>query len=597
MLVAESQHHQDQASWGKTRQNLLQQGSLSRFRLGTLVQRESRRKAPPTHHHHYAPTTAQPPPRIQDTGQLVPISQPDPFLDRTFLGPVNAQQHALLQEEDEEVQAAAETVYIPSKLLRTVLDTYRREMFASFPRIVRGPELEVLDEYINLIVRDELPFKVIPGIRAVSVSFFFPISFQHQGLFECTMATARGMFESRRTPPPFKPSTAVFGQRARAIRSVRDLLSQPASLQDDRALIGVMQLMGTHIITGDIVSFQSHHKAVKQMIELRGGLGDTDAHRALRGFLGMNEMFALMLKYMTSTMPAAARPSQSTSQAPSSTTTQPPPNVGQTSSTLQRPGTTTQQPPSPPPAIPQLKLDYPVPPFSEHLNRMISRLPPGLAALSLTGTISTQMIALLAQTAPWAALTAGTPNPSATVSQSDIYRLYCEPMETARAALSILLALPRISDEPKLEHALCIGLCLSIRGARNTARPPALHIRLLADFGAVVRSLMTSTSSSNGSNSKPRPLSQPEQDAVVWISFLAAYGSGHPAFQRQVDDLLDLVLRSYSYGGPAPMRDWGYLESLLRGFFWFEPLGDDWRELWHRVCVTRMPPVPRSGIQ
>ncbi|OQU94791.1 Fungal specific transcription factor domain-containing protein isoform 1 [Cladophialophora immunda] len=427
-----------------------------------------------------------------------------------------------------------------------------------------------------------MPFKVTPGIRAVPVSYFIPLAFQHQGLFECSMATARGMFESRRTAPPFKPSTAVFGQRARAIRSVRDLLSQPASLQDDRALIGVMQLMGTHIITGDIVSFQSHHKAVKQMIELRGGLGDTDAHRALRGFLGMNEMFALMLKYVTSTMPAAvpARTSPSTSQ-PLSSTTRPPPLNGQASS-LQRASTQTSSPPT----IPQLKLDYPRQPFPESLNGIISKLPPGLAALSLTGTISTQTIGLLAQVAPWAALTA-TANPSVTVSHPDIFRLYCEPMETAKIALSILLALPPVAAAPRLDHLLCVGLCLSIRGARNQARPPALHVRLLSDFVAVVRSLMitrTTTTTATTTTNSPS-LTQPEQDAVVWISFLAAYGSGHPAFQRQVDALLDLVLQTYSYGPAA--REWAFVEALLRRFFWFEPLGADWRELW-RQSVARM---------
>ncbi|OAP61769.1 hypothetical protein AYL99_03972 [Fonsecaea erecta] len=562
MLAAEPLQHRAQPSWGKTKQNLLQQGSLSRYRLGTLVQRDSRRKAPT---HHYAPTIVQPP-RIPDTGQLVPVataSQRSAFFE-TIVAPVSTQQNALQEDETQ----AADTVYIPSGLLRTVLDTYRRELFASFPRMVRDPEMEVLDEYINIIVRDEMPFKVIPGVRAVPVSYFIPLSFQHQGLFECSMATARGMFESRRTAPPFKPTTAVFSQRARAIRSVRDLLSQPTSLQDDRALIGVLQLMGTHIITGDIASFQSHHKAVKQMIELRGGLGNTDAHRALRGFLGMNEMFALMLKYVTSTMPAAA-PART---FPQSTTAQPP--LKREASSVKHPNT---QPPSPS-AIPQLKLEYPRLPFPDSLNRMISRLPPGLAALSLTGTISAQMIGLLAQIAPWAALTA-TSNPSATVSHSDIFRLYCEPMETAKIALSILLALPPVSAEPRLEHLLCIGLCLSIRGARNQARPPALHIRLLSDFATVARALLTAPTGNNRV-----PLTQPEQDTIVWISFLAAYGSGHRAFQRQVDGLVELVLQTYAYGPVA--REWTFLEILLRRFFWFEPLAEDWRELWCR-CAPR----------
>ena len=97
------------------------------------------------------------------------------------------------------------------------------------------------------MVRDELPFKVIPGIRSVTVSWFLPQGFQDQRLFDCSMATARGMFESRRTPPPFKPSATVFAQRARAINAVKDLISRPGAFGDDKALIGVMQLMGTHV--------------------------------------------------------------------------------------------------------------------------------------------------------------------------------------------------------------------------------------------------------------------------------------------------------------------------------------------------------------
>jgi hypothetical protein len=158
------------------------------------------------------------------------------------------------------------------------------------------------------------------------------------------------------------------------------------------------------------------------------------------------------------------------------------------------------------------------------------------------------------------------------VSQSDIFRLYSEPMESAKIALSILFALPSLSVDPRLEHLLCLGLCLSIRGARNQARPPALHIRLLSDFIACAKSLSS------------RPLSRPEEDCLVWISFLAAYGSGHRAFQRQVDGLVDLVVCRYldSVG-----RDWMAWEALLRKFLWFEPLGVDWAELW-RGSVSRL---------
>jgi len=313
-----------------------------------------------------------------------------------------------------------------------------------------------------------------------------------------------------------------------------------------------MQLMATHILTGDIFSFQSHRKAVKQMIELRGGLGNSDAHLALRGFLGMNDIMALLLRYMASAMSASASGT--------------PPTVPP--STVRHPALTVDVTSSPPPGP-----TYPKPPFSDSLLQAISKLPPGLQDLALTCTISTQMIKLLVQTTSWAEITTSTANPSATISKTGIYRLYCEPMETATACLSLLTLLPPMSTDPSLEHLLCLGLCLSIRGARNQARPLPSQVKLLADFVACLQSLTVG------------PLSVEAQDCVIWISFLAAYGSGdNRGFLKQKDTLIDHVLRTYH----QMAANWALLENLLKRFLWFEHLGDDWKALWQRSVSRRV---------
>jgi hypothetical protein len=103
------------------------------------------------------------------------------------------------------------------------------------------------------MLRDEIPFKIVSGVRAVTVSWFLPQAIRDRRLFDCSMATARGMFESRRTPPPFRPSAMVFAARGRAIKAVQSLVSQQEAYKDDRALIGVMQLMGTHVSVTNVV--------------------------------------------------------------------------------------------------------------------------------------------------------------------------------------------------------------------------------------------------------------------------------------------------------------------------------------------------------
>ena len=134
------QHKGKKASWGKTRQNLLQAGTLSRFRLGTVVQREPPRTEDPRQQDVQRPVfQAQAPPvRAHEiTQQIAPTKR------------VTAQAitiAAALNEDDTSRAEAEEMPYVPSQLLRTVLDTYRREVLASYPRVVKGPELEVLDE-------------------------------------------------------------------------------------------------------------------------------------------------------------------------------------------------------------------------------------------------------------------------------------------------------------------------------------------------------------------------------------------------------------------------------------------------------------------
>ena len=102
----------------------------------------------------------------------------------------------------------------------------------------------------NTLLRSEYPFKVIPGVRHASLVYYFPVSFQHKGLFECTMAVALGLYESRRNTPPFKPSAAVFAQRAKAMRAVQQLIAMPKALEDDKILSGVVQLMAAHASSG-----------------------------------------------------------------------------------------------------------------------------------------------------------------------------------------------------------------------------------------------------------------------------------------------------------------------------------------------------------
>jgi hypothetical protein len=45
----------------------------------------------------------------------------------------------------------------------------------------------------------------------------------------------------------------VFAARGRAIKAVQSLVSQQEAYKDDRALIGVMQLMGTHVSVTNVV--------------------------------------------------------------------------------------------------------------------------------------------------------------------------------------------------------------------------------------------------------------------------------------------------------------------------------------------------------
>ncbi len=116
-----------------------------------------------------------------------------------------------------------------------------------------GPNKDVSDVSIpvsNTLLRSEYPFKVIPGTRHASLVYYFPVSLQHQGLFECTMAVALGLYESRRNTPPFKPSAAVFAQRAKAMRAVQHLLTMPDALEDEKILSGIVQLMAAHASSG-----------------------------------------------------------------------------------------------------------------------------------------------------------------------------------------------------------------------------------------------------------------------------------------------------------------------------------------------------------
>ncbi|OQU99602.1 Fungal specific transcription factor domain-containing protein [Cladophialophora immunda] len=203
-------------------------------------------------------------------------------------------------EEKGEPQAinASRGFVTKAKLIITPLDSHRREAFASYPSGAGPLSTESVDEYISILRKEELCLKITPDVEHPAISVVFPLSMQDPGLFKCLLVGAQSLHDWRRDPFHVNRSRTMLKLQNEAILSLRKRLSAPSAHLDDGVLISITHLMIADSCRRDLTSLKSHLKGARQIISLRGGLGITPAHLAIRALLTTVEFYIALGQYL-----------------------------------------------------------------------------------------------------------------------------------------------------------------------------------------------------------------------------------------------------------------------------------------------------------
>lgn len=154
--------------------------------------------------------------------------------------------------------------------------------------------------------KEELCLHITPGMEHPTLSVMVPMAIQDPGLFKCLITAAQSLYERRRNPDPRRSvrSKALILAQNDAIQALQKRLAQPDAPFDDCVVMSVLHLMTadvSHISlkpprrkniilttlgqssAADLPALKWHLKGARQIIALRGGLGVSPAHLALRG--------------------------------------------------------------------------------------------------------------------------------------------------------------------------------------------------------------------------------------------------------------------------------------------------------------------------
>ncbi|KAG9783917.1 hypothetical protein KCU88_g2955, partial [Aureobasidium melanogenum] len=246
-------------------------------------------------------------------------------------------------------------------LIPTTLDSYRRDLFTSYPAMTGTHRMESVDEYVYIQRNEELLLKVRPDLQHPVLSVLFPMSMQDPGLFKCFLVGAQSLYEWRRFPRQAKPSQTMMRLQSEAITTLQKRLTLPAAHLDDGLVLSVLHLMVADACLRDLPSLKSHLRGIRQILALRGGLGDSPSHLAIRALLTTVEFYIALGQYLKVS-------------------------------------------PDDLHAIPSEPFEYVPHPFPPDICRYVATLPIGLAEAALSAQLSVQCIKLFASVAQWAPL-------------------------------------------------------------------------------------------------------------------------------------------------------------------------------------------------
>lgn len=209
-----------------------------------------------------------------------------------------------------------------AKLIITPLDSHRREAFASYPSGNGSMTTVSVDECerrpvalfwwyqgltvadIHILRKEELCLKITPDVDHPSISVVFPMSMHDPDLFKCLLVGAQSLHDWRRDPFHVNRSSDMLKLQNEAILSLRKRLTAPEAHLDDGLLISITHLMvadvcyPTSLVTQtqsdssklcrrDLASLIAHLKGARQIMTLRGGLGNSPAHLSIRAIVTM----------------------------------------------------------------------------------------------------------------------------------------------------------------------------------------------------------------------------------------------------------------------------------------------------------------------
>lgn len=322
------------------------------------------------------------------------------------------------------------------------------------------------------------------------------------GLFDAIAASAHGVYACSRQQLDTKATSSVLFHRARALSEMQKRLSDSTSATSNETMLAAFYLLENAARFKHIQDFRAHYSGLRKMMKLRGQITPSCLEETY-----VNQAIVIL---------EASEIAWTTRVA------------------IEKP--------------PRLRLTYPTVPLEPHLQESVCFLPVGFQHLANDGSLSIEMLSLLADVPP------------ADYIEHDLKasERQLEVVQRAR----IILRTSRVS----VERLVCMGsIAFSLRTVitKQFFSEPSFWKRLAAT-GKIV---------SESSNDRLC------QELRVWVTVIAA-DLASTACEDLAREALIEIKRQETW-----THSWDEVQCAMKKFFYLENFALAWQDCWKNAIV------------
>ncbi|KIW89748.1 uncharacterized protein Z519_09905 [Cladophialophora bantiana CBS 173.52] len=382
-----------------------------------------------------------------------------------------------------------------------------------------------LDYYTQAISPSMQPLFLAVNMSNPLTVWIYPLILSHESAYHGAVALSQAYLEMSQAPTR-KPSLEVAFHRRKAVSILCSQLSHLRGPPNDGILMTVLALACLDVLYRE--DRIANRKGLALIVALKGGLDNLGLRGLVKAFLVQFDYFWMLETGAGTIFPFTKRKS---------------------------------------------RRAYPQHPLNDDLLSLITRLPPGFAAIARQGTLGLDTIRILSRVSTF--LESKIAYPPRPIEE--------HPASDGQDYPDLFEVCACLQSSACTEHSLEKNLILAVIMFGFDMNNPNGSISRVAAYRGSRQELIRSLPFTRAQNPE-------ERACLIWIMMIVMRSLGLEL--RLATQAMALSKRLFAQFAEA--RSWNAVESAMRRFFWYEPLAGELRSRWRQALDEYQKEFPST---